>query len=367
MKPMKNPLAVALAALSLSGAACAQSGSVTIFGELDANVGRSKGSNTGVVPGDKAVWKQESGSLSNSFWGIRGTEDLGDGLSAVFSLESFIRNDTGQSGRADSTVTPSVTVAADPYWSKSAWVGLDSKTFGRIRLGQQVTAIWLTSIQSNAFGASSDFSPINMLMFFNVPAILAGGNRWSNSASYDSPNFAGFAFSVQGSLGEGNGGRNSGGRLSYINGPFAMALGYSDVSKDPTTFADGTTRNNTKNTLLALSYNLESVQLFGHLGRIKTDGSGTRFTTDDNITHKIWELSALIPIGVGRVMIGYGQRKGNEIAPVSERKLGAVGYAYSLSKRTDVYALLRTDKTRAQGATAEASGTSYALGIRHSF
>jgi predicted porin len=366
MKLMKNPRALTLAALSLSGAACAQTSSVTLFGEIDMNIGRFKGSNTGVAVGDRSITKQDSGSLANSFWGIRGSEDLGGGISASFSLESFIRTDTGEIGRADATQTAFGSVAADPFFSKSAWVALDSRSWGRLRLGQQVTAIWLTSIQSNAFGASSDFSPINMLMFFNVPAILSGGNRWSNTISYDSPNLGGFAFSLQDSLGEGKG-RNLGGRVAYTDGPFAAALAYSDVRKDPTTFADGTTRSNTRNALLALSYNLQSVHLFAHLGRVKTDGSNSRSTADDNITHSLWDISALVPVGAGRFMIGYGQRKGNEVFPTSQRKLFSFGYAYALSRRTDLYAMLRYDKTRAQGTPTTAEGASYALGVRHSF
>ena len=358
---------VAMAALGLCGACAHAQSSVTIYGTVDANVGRYKGANTGVAVGDQAVWKQETGGLQDSYLGIRGSEDLGDGWAAVFDLETFIRLDTGQSGRADATVTPTINVSGDPFWSRASWVGIESRTWGRVRLGQQATAIWLSSVQSNAFAGSTDFSPINLLMFLNSPSILAGGTRWSNAIAYDSPNMSGFTFALQAAPGEGSGGRNVGGRLTYANGPFVANLAYSAVKKDPITFSEGTSRSDTNNTLLGLSYDFKVVHVYAHAGRIKTDGSGTPARTDDNITHRIWEVSAAVPIGLGRFLIGYGQRKGNEVAPVSQRKLGSVGYAYNLSRRTELYALLRSDETRRQGATVDASGTSYALGVKHSF
>ncbi|MBI2771937.1 MAG: porin [Burkholderiales bacterium] len=374
-KLISNGRALALLAIGWAGTAHAQS-TVTMFGLIDANVGRYKGVAAGVTPTDTTITRQDASGLSTSYFGVRGTEDLGGGLSANFELQSFIRNDTGQPGRSDAICAgppapapacSAVNVGPDPFWSKAAFVGLGSDTVGRVRLGQITTAIFISSVSSNAFGDSTSFSPINLLMFIGSP--LAGGTGWSNSIAYDSPNLAGFNFNLQKSLSEGSNGGNVGGRIGYAGGPFSAALAYSDVKKDPVTFSDGTTRNNTKNTLAGVGYDLQVVKLFGHLGRIVSDGSGTATLADDNISFRIWDLSALIPVGSGRVMVGYGVRKGNE-AFASKRSLASVGYAYSLSKRTDLYALLRHDRNRAAGTVAtavEARGTSYALGIRHFF
>ena len=380
MKMSYMQRAILLSTLSLSSAAYAQHGggdtstSVTLYGVLDIGAGRFKGAPTGVTSTDKAISRVESGNLTTSYWGLRGSEDLGDGLSAIFALESFLRNDTGQIGRSDAVSTPALSVSADPFWARSAWVGLDSRNLGRIRFGQITTALWISSLKSNPFGDSTAFSPINLLMFINAPSIFAGGTGWSNSVSYDSPTWSGLSFNLQGALGEGSGGRNAGGRLAYAGGPFTASFAYTDVKADPLTFAQGTTRSNTKNSLLALGYELPWVKLFAHLGRIKTDGSNTGSPTDNNVRHDIWELSALVPIGFGNILLGYGERKGNEtLSPQTSRKLGALGYTYSLSKRTDLYALLRSDKSTVQSppglltSTSSASGTSSAFGIRHVF
>ncbi|MES2184605.1 MAG: porin [Pseudomonadota bacterium] len=375
MKSIPRTRLLAAILAGLAGSACAQS-SVTLFGMLDANVGRFTGAAAGVTPADVPALHQDASGLSTSYWGMRGVEDLGGGLSANFELQSFLRNDTGQPGRsnaicagppAPAPACSAVNVADDPFFSKAAFVGLGSTTWGRVRLGQITTSLFISSTSSNAFGDSTSFSPINLLMFIGSP--LAGGTGWNNSVAYDSPNLSGFNFNLQKSFSEGSKGGNAGGRIAYSGGPFSVSAAYTDVKKDPVTFSDGTTRNNTKNSLFALSYDLPFMKVFGHVGRIKSDGSGTATPTDDNITHRIWDLSVVVPVGYGRLMAGYGTRTGNETF-ASKRALASVGYAYSLSKRTDLYALLRNDKNRAQGTTAlapQAQGTSYAVGIRHFF
>ena len=371
MKLGSKTIATSALLLGVATAAHAQS-SVTIFGLLDANVGRYKGAAAGVTPTDVRLNRQDASGLSTSFLGFRGSEDLGDGLNAFFELHSFMRNDVGQSGRNDAVCAPApscsaVNVAGDPFWAKAAFVGLGHSKFGRVRLGQITTAIWISSTASNAFGDSTTFSPINLLMFIGSP--LAGGTGWTNSVAYDSPTFGGFSANLQKSFGEGPNGGNYGGRIGYTRGPLIVSLGYSDVRKDPVTFADGTSRNNTKNLLVAVGYDMLPVRVFAHLGRIRSDGSGSATTADDNLTFKIWDVSGQFQFGASRVMLGYGERKGDERFN-SRRRLAAAGYAYSFSKRTEVYALLRDDKNRAAGTAAlavEAKGNSYAVGMRHYF
>lgn len=374
MKTISKPRALALAVLGLAGSACAQS-NVTLFGLIDANVGSYKGAAIGVTPTDTRITRQDASGLSTSYFGLRGTEDLGGGLAASFELAAFLRNDTGAVGRSDAICAgppapapacSAVNVTADPFFSRGAWVGVGSQQLGRIRLGQQTTGIFINSVTSNAFGDSTQFSPINLLMFIGGP--LAGGTGWSDSIGYDSPNFSGFTFNLQKSLAEGRNGGNFGGSAAYNGGALSLTAAYTDVKKDPVSFSDGTTKNNTKNTLLGASYDFKVVKLYAHLGSIKSDGSATpTIASDDNILHKIWEVSALVPVGAGRVMIGYGSRKGNEAVNSSKRTLASVGYAYSFSKRTDIYALLRDDKTVAAGTGLQAHGAGYALGVRHFF
>ena len=83
---LKN-LAIA-SALLFTGVAHAQS-SVTLYGLIDTSMvyqSNVKGSSN---------YLMNSGSLSTSRWGLRGTEDLGGGLSAVFDLENGFNSANG--------------------------------------------------------------------------------------------------------------------------------------------------------------------------------------------------------------------------------------------------------------------------------
>lgn len=85
----KNRIAVLLFGL-VSGCAWAQS-SVTLFGVVDAAVERVKGAESTV--------RIASGQQQGSRWGLRGVEELGGGLKAVFHLESGFNTDSGQAAQ----------------------------------------------------------------------------------------------------------------------------------------------------------------------------------------------------------------------------------------------------------------------------
>jgi predicted porin len=373
---MNHATSITAAALlaALGGSAAAQ-GNVTLYGLLDVAAGRFKGAPGGVNARDQAVHKLDGGGLSTSHWGLRGTEDLGGGLAASFELSGFLRNDSGTVGRSDAIPAP-VNVAADPFWSRAAWVGLGSARLGRLRLGNVTTLMFLNAISSNAFGDSTVFAPLNLVTFIGSPQ--AGGTGWTNSIVYDSPAISGFAFSAARSMAEAQGGHNSALRLSHTQGAWSASLAWQDVKKNPLTFADGTSANNTRSWQLAAAYDFEVVKLFAHLGRI--DNRGTE-TAPQHARYRLWDLSAAAPIGTGRVLAGVAQRKtGDRVAPVPataaggnlERRVLTVGYDHYLSKRTDVYALLMNDRTRTSTLPAAslplgASATSGAVGLRHRF
>ena len=363
--------AVLLAALG--GNAAAQ-GNVTLYGLLDVAAGRFKGAPGGVNGRDQAVHKLDGGGLSTSHWGLRGTEDLGGGLAASFELSGFLRNDSGTVGRNDAIPAP-VNVAADPFWSRAAWVGLGSTRLGRLRLGNVTTLMFLQSITTNAFGDSTVFAPLNLVTFIGSPQ--AGGTGWTNSIVYDSPAFAGFAFSAARSMAETQGGHNSALRFSCAQGPWAASLAWQDVKKNPLTFADGTSANNTRSWQLAASYDFAVVKLFAHLGRIHNRGTEA---APQDVDYRLWDLSAAAPIGTGLLLAGVAQRRtGDRVAPVPataaggnlERRVLTAGYDHYLSKRTDLYAMLMSDRTRTSTlpttAPVDASATSFAVGMRHRF
>lgn len=369
--------AVGMATLATASlAAQAQStgnSSVTLYGIVDASVGRFNGSAAGINAQNTAVSKVESGSMSTSRWGLRGHEDLGGGLSASFEMSSFVRNDTGAVGRNDAIGAP-VNVAADPFFSRMAWVALAHKDLGRLRLGNVTTLMFVNSIGSNAFGDGTIFGPLNLVTFVGSP--LTGGTAWTNSVVYDSPNIAGFTGAAAYAASEAQGGGNRALRVAYANGPLATSLAWQSVKKNPLTFADGTSPNNTRSWQWAGSYDFKAVKLWAHLGRI--ENKGTEAAPLD-VSYKVWDLSATVPVGAGNILAGYASRRTSDaVGPVPataaggnvQRKVFTVGYDYWLSKRTDLYAMVMRDSTRTNtvgSGLLNASGTSFAVGMRHAF
>jgi len=130
-------LALALPAI-VSAQGCAPSG-VTLYGVIDSGVEYI--TNVGAAGGAlKRVPTNTSSAPSRL--GFRGSEDLGDGLSAVFTLESQIGVDTGtllNGGRA---------------WGRQAWVGL-SGPWGTFSLGRQNTMMFWVMLDASILGPNA--------------------------------------------------------------------------------------------------------------------------------------------------------------------------------------------------------------------
>ncbi|MGF6541931.1 putative porin [Paraburkholderia youngii] len=116
--------------LSLAETAAAQS-AVALYGIVDAGItyrSNERTGNTGTSQGHSNV-AVTSGNLSGSRWGLRGKEELGNGLAAIFVLEDGfdITNGTeGQGGR---------------LFGRQAFVGLADKQYGSLTMGRQYTSL----------------------------------------------------------------------------------------------------------------------------------------------------------------------------------------------------------------------------------
>src|SRR5881392_4297802 len=142
---MKKSLLVLAVAAAIGNLAHAQT-NVTIYGLIDAGIVGESGGKAGNVT------KVGSGTSGASRIGFRGTEELGNGLSAVFVLESGVKVDTGEVD------------AAGTLFNRQAFVGLKSKEWGTVTLGRQYTP-WYTTITQVAdpFAAGYAGSAKNLL------------------------------------------------------------------------------------------------------------------------------------------------------------------------------------------------------------
>jgi predicted porin len=360
---MKKSL-IALAVLAASGAAFAQS-SVTLFGRLDASVAQVKTEKTGAVP---AASLSQTGvnesNLNSTFWGMRGTEDLGGGLKANFMLQSRFAMDTGVGSTGG-------------IFDREAWVGL-SGSFGAVNLGRIPTAY------DDLHGATNNVFNSN----FATTTDVAGGvgiakytGTLSNSIKYVSPSMGGFTAALQYSFGENklkSDGLSTGTNLAvdnsvgnatdsvsmhvrYAAGP--LLVGFAHQSEKQAQASLAAAQDKFKYNLLAASYDFGVAKLVG--GYTKTDSN----TRDD----KAFQLGVSVPMGAFNLAAGFvkedSERAG--FADVDGKGFSLVG-TYDLSKRTTLYAGVENTKTEASTGASSANittskRTNFATGVRHTF
>jgi predicted porin len=342
----------ALAPLAVQAQVPAQ---VQIYGTVDLAVGQINTQPPGAP--NAAIVKVKgvhSGAMQTSYWGLRGSEDLGGGLRARFVLESFMRVDTGVNGRFDASPTS----GADAYWSREAFVALGGD-FGEVRMGNNGNPTWVALIQSSAMGGNSVFSP-GFRQLFN------GGSRGRsevdtsmvNSIKYQSPTLAGWSANVAVQAGEGSGtGASHSLQVAYRSGPLFLTLAESQIRHAAVPNLPGVRHQDV--TLIGGSWDFGVAKVFGQWVRIKN----TRLDSRDSVPH----VGLTVPAGAGVFQLAYGDDKIRSnvslaSASTAHRKTTSGGYVYSLSKRSDLYGFLMRDKLPVVG-----NADSYVLGIRHQF
>ncbi|WP_233856343.1 porin [Paraburkholderia sp. HD33-4] len=170
---MKKSLIVVAAAASFASVAHAQS-SVTLYGLLDAGL-----TYTSNVAGS-SKWAAGSGGINQSMFGLRGSEDLGNGLKAIFTLESGFNINNGKFANNNG------------MFNRQAFVGLSSSQFGTVTLGRQYDASqdYLAPLTATGSWGGTYFAhPFN-----NDNLNTNGGLSVNNSVKYSSANYAGFTF-----------------------------------------------------------------------------------------------------------------------------------------------------------------------------
>ena len=213
---MKKTLMVAALSGVFATAAHAQS-SVTLYGLIDAGLTYTNNQN------GSHNFKMTSGAVNGSRWGLRGSEDLGGGLKAIFTLENgfSIANGTlGQQGRE---------------FGRQAFVGLSSNQFGTVTLGRQYDSVVdylgplaLTGTQYGGTQFAHPFDNDNLDNSFRI----------NNSVKYQSANYAGFKFgALYGFSNQADGFANNRSYsvgASYNYGPLNIAAAYLQLNNNLT-------------------------------------------------------------------------------------------------------------------------------------
>lgn len=344
---------ILVAALFCSGPAFAQS-SVTLYGLIDAGVTYT---NNVVTPtGHGSEVQFVSGSSQGSRWGLKGSEDLGGGMKAIFTLENGFDIGNGQLGQGGL------------MFGRQAFVGL-SNSWGTLTLGRQYDFIG-DILPAYAIGANTPAG----LLAWSLPAYAAGGyvldNRvWgdevNNSVKYQSPTFAGFNFgamygfgNVAGSLGTSS---SSNFVVNYDNGPLSASLAYMSIH-------NATSTANSREFAGGAAYNIGKARLFA----LVTDVQLSSGTKDRATTYEGGATYQLVP----QLQLGGGfqyQHRNNGLGSANQLVLSA---DYFLSKRTDVYLVGALAHDHGFGAQAQAAlgdpsstdvQTAVRVAIRHKF
>ncbi|RQS52764.1 porin [Burkholderia sp. Bp8986] len=220
---------IALASVGAFASLAHAQSSVTLYGIIDEGLSYTNnvavaGANGSVTRG--SVFALQSGVLQGSRWGLKGSEDLGGGMKAVFQLENGFNASNGALGQGGR------------MFGRQAYVGLSSANAGTVTLGRQYDSVvdYLGPMTANGNWGGAFFShPFDNDNTDN-------SFRINNSVKYTSANYGGFQFG--GLYGFSNSTQFSNNRAwsvgaRYSNGPFTVAAAYLDLKNGATVNAAG--------------------------------------------------------------------------------------------------------------------------------
>ncbi len=374
----KKLLALAVAAALAPAAAMADSGNVTIYGVMDASYDITDNGNGAATAGGAVVNGIRTNKISsnNSRIGFKGSEDLGNGLSAIWQIESTIAVDTGGNTLA----------------TRNTFVGLSSKTAGTAILGRHDTPYKMSTRGYDYF--TDGLADNRNLMGAGITSTgsFSGGSfdgRPNNVVAYMSPDMSGFkaaAAYVAGAELVTTSGQKKGDAWSlsgnYANGPLTAALAYErhklgDLNTGVLAATSAALVDKTEKAWkLGVGYSFGDLMVNGVYEKISDD-----FTTSNG--HKAYTLGAKYKIGSNDLKLAYiksGDLDGGQTS--TGAKQWALGVDHHMSKRTKVFAQyvkLSNDTNAKYGLTgANASGavsakgydadpSAWSFGMRHTF
>ena len=386
-----------LVAVALLGAFAGSSmaADVTLYGKIDLGL-QYQHLDNGTTETDQ--FKESSGQNSGSRFGLKGTEDLGNGYKVGFVLENGFSADDGKMGQGSR------------LFGREAQMNV-SGAFGTLGFGRMGgLSSGLGSFNMNSFMAMSTGwgDQASKLSNFGL-----NRDRYDNSIVYRTPSFAGFQVAAQYSF-KMNGQEEVHTRANqryaalgatYKNGPFAAGLIVDSIFNTNTA-----TETNTEDTLgvtLGAAYDFEVVKVFalGQYGKNEnkfgglsnrgfahTNAAGdaldpAKYTTDEGVTGYMFQLGMTAPVlgGTAYATVNYSDAESDLDKAVTgtvngvEKSIGskdftgygvALGYTYNLSKRTYVYTYAGYNelKTETEGAADKKDkNTEFGFGLVHNF
>lgn len=398
-----------LVAVSVLGAfaGSALAADVQLYGILDTGVGYSHIDMDTSGVDDVDSFEMKSGVGSGSRWGLKGTEDLGNGLTVGFILENGFDSDDGSEDSTGVMFNRESSLFLEGSFGKLA--------FGRMGALNSGQSSWSKVGMINAFGTSYGEFTAQASNVFSLAGL------WDNMIAYETPDFAGFKLFTQYGMGSNdNENESSSNRfyslgVTYNNGPFAGYFAVDSINYKTAKFSKGEWPNNgddiddSLTVTLGGSYDFDVVKIY--LGaqyfdevRLSSLGgpicrandvrdlgiSGFDLSINDIAKLKGYgiSLSGDAPLAGGRVMFGLGYVDADAADSLDkalsqniagfrdfeiQRYVVSAGYSYPFSKRTDVYGVASymqdNEDTSRESGTLEQDPSAYSfyVGLRHRF
>ena len=414
---MKKLTLVATAVMGLLSAAGAMAQStVTLYGLVDAGYNHVSGLKNGSFNGIA------SGIMEGSRWGMRGSEDIGGGYKAIFTLESRFEADTGSvtnrpasanqlPDRVGATVNANLPVGlsgtplalgtisainnaigtnafgvnlAGNLFDRQAFAGLITP-FGAFTLGRQYTPGYLVTA---AFDASQTQSSLSAGQVASLPA--AFDIRLSNTLQYGIKTGGVTATLMYGAgevAGNSSAGRFLGAMAIYAGNGFSVGFGHNEKKNE---FGQKSLTNN----VLGATVDVGPGTVYGQYASIKDDNpsglspffatAGPVFQNAYNVAFRqdarLMHIGYRVTSGVHTVVTAFNRLDDKRAVNADTDSYG-VTYTYALSKRTNLNAVLTRFNNKGQGQVAPGGGgflggvtasagtdsTNVAFGIRHMF
>lgn len=365
METMNKFVCLGGIALLCASSAFAQS-AVRVYGIVDSAVQVSNFDRSGAG----TLHSVNSGHRNASRWGLRGSEDLGGGLKAIYQLEGGFFGDTGMLGQGGR------------LFGRQVYVGLDSDKYGTFAMGR------IASFDGATFDM---FVPIDP--FFSGYGIAslastftnAGGLRVDNAILYRTPRFAGIQAGVIHSLqtngaesaGSGNNTRFDNLGINYQSGPLYASLIYSKAK-----FPNSTGFKDQDTLYIGAAYDLKIAKVHGAYGienGVRSALLSPVGANAEGTDAKSWMLGVTVPYGPleSKFRLGAQKRDGESTtigttAFDADRLVYGLAYEYFLSSRTIIHASAAKSKGSGtlqanRAATDFANQTQFTVGVTHIF
>lgn len=361
----KKLIAVAVLGACVAGSAFAAN--VDVYGRIDTGLSYVHYDETGLSDA-KDTLSLDSGNSSGNRWGLKGSEDLGNGYQVGFVLESGFDSDTGKMSKDGLFNREATLRVSGPFGSIYA---------GRMgRIGSDAGSVGFYAGSVSPFGSGWGEMPGHFAVTANYDS------RYNNALAYVSPKVGPVTVYAQYTMGNATENESGDNRLFSLGAQAdfgaLQVLGLVEYlnkkSVDGTTVYDDSKYDDSYTINLGGSYDFSVAKVFlaGQYFKAAPNYAGMKANYAKLVEGNEWHYSfdgfgvnvgATAPIGAGEFLVSAGYGKGDLNIDTKDAKRSAdayiiqVGYTYPFSKRTNLYAGAGYMQTSMEDGITNTDGT----------